>query len=76
MEYLLDENQKFTQKWLWAILLIFPILSLLPLEGNEEIKIHYVLIGFGIPLLFYTFQLRIKINLEGLHYQFFPFHYT
>jgi hypothetical protein len=45
-----------------------------PFDENP-INLYYVLIGIGIPLLFYTFQLRIKVSSEGLHYQFFPFHF-
>ena len=74
MKYLFEENQRFTQWWLWVILLSFPIISLGPFDENP-INLYYVLIGTGIPLLFYTFQLRIKVNSEGLHYQFFPFHF-
>lgn len=74
MKYLFEEKQKFTQWWLWIILLSFPIISVSPFDENP-INLYYVLIGIGIPLLFYTFQLRIKVNSEGLHYQFFPFHF-
>jgi hypothetical protein len=35
---------------------------------------NYVLIGLVLPLIFYLFELRIKVSKEGLHYQFFPFH--
>ena len=73
MKYLFEENQKFTQWWLWVILLSFPIMSFGPFDENE-ININYVLIGFMLPLIFYLFELRIKVSAEGLHYQFFPFH--
>ena len=73
MKYLFEENQKFTQWWLWVILLSFPIMSFGPFDENE-ININYVLIGFMLPLIFYLFELRIKVSQEGLHYQFFPFH--
>ena len=74
MKELFEENQRFTQWWLWVILISFPIMSVGPFDENE-INLYYVLIGAGIPLLFYTFQLRIKVSTEGLHYQFFPFHF-
>jgi len=74
MEIIFEEKQKFTQWWLWVILLSFPIISFGPFDENP-INLYYVLIGLGIPLLFYTFQLRIKVNAEGLHYQFSPFHF-
>ena len=74
MKYLFEENQRFTQWWLWVILLSFPIMSLGPFDENP-INLYHILIGLGIPLLFYTFQLRIKVSVDGLHYQFFPFHF-
>jgi len=74
MKYLFEENQKFTQWWLWVILLSFPIMSFGPFDENE-ININYVLIGFILPVIFYLFELRIKVSNKGLHYQFFPFHF-
>lgn len=74
MKYLFEENQKFTQWWLWVILLSFPIMSFGPFDENE-ININYVLIGFILPLIFYLFELRIKVSNKGLHYQFSPFHF-
>ena len=73
MNYFFEENQKFTQWWLWVILLSFPIISVGPFDENE-INGYHVLIGLAIPLLFYLIELRIKVNEDGLHYQFFPFH--
>ena len=73
MTTLFEEKQKFTQWWLWVILLSFPIISVGPFDDNE-INLYYVLIGLAIPLLFYLFELRIKVNEKGFHYQFFPFH--
>jgi hypothetical protein len=74
MNYLFEEKQKFTQWWLWVILLSFPIIAFEPFDNNP-INYNYVLIGIAIPLLFYLFELRVKVNAEGLHYQFFPFHF-
>jgi len=73
MKYIFEENQKFTQWWLWVILLSFPIISFGPFDDNQ-LNYYYVLIGFSLPIIFYIFQLRIKVNKKGLHYQFFPFH--
>jgi len=74
MKYLFEENQKFTQWWLWVILLSFPIMAFGPFD-DKPINYYYVLIGLLLPLLFFLFQLRIKVSSEGLHYQFFPFHF-
>jgi len=73
MGALFEEKQKFTQWWLWVILLSFPIISVGPFDDNE-INIYHVLIGLAIPLLFYLFELKIKVNEDGFHYKFFPFH--
>ena len=73
MSALFEEKQKFTQWWLWVILLSFPIISIGPFD-ESEINVYHVLIGFAIPLLFYFFELKIQVNEDGLHYQFFPFH--
>jgi len=35
MKYLFEENQKFTQWWLWVILLSFPIMSFGPFDEND-----------------------------------------
>ena len=73
MSTLFEEKQKFNQWWLWVILLSFPIISVGPFDDNE-INLYYVLIGLAIPVLFYLFELRLKVNKDGFHYQFFPFH--
>ena len=73
MRTLFEENQKFTQWWLWVILLSFPIISVGPFDEND-INIYHVLIGLALPIIFYLFELRIKIKEDGLYYQFSPFH--
>jgi len=74
MEILFEEKQKFNQWWLWAILLVFPLLSVVPFD-EKGINSYYVLIGISIPLIFYVFELRTFITSEGLYYQFFPIHF-
>jgi hypothetical protein len=73
MQVLFEEKQKFNQWWLWAILLIFPLLSVIPFDDNG-LNIYYVIIGISIPLIFYLFELRTFVTSEGLSFQFFPFH--
>ena len=74
MKILFEEKQKFNQWWLWVILLVFPLLSIMPFNG-DGINYNYVLIGITIPLMFYFFELKTFVTKEGLHYQFFPFHF-
>ena len=74
MEILFEEKQKFNQWWLWVILFIFPLLSIIPFN-DESVNIYYILIGFSIPLLFYFLELRVYVTTKGLFFQFFPFHF-
>ncbi len=83
-----SETQYFRQKWLWAIIIFFPTFSLYGIYeqiimgnpiGDKPISddglIWFtVLIGFGLPLLFYNIRLKTRVSEEGLHYQFFPIH--
>ena len=54
MEIFFEEGQKFKQWWLWVILLVFPLLSVVPFD-DKGINYNYVLIGIAIPLVFYFF---------------------
>ena len=75
------EEQKFTQPWLVALLLISAIVPAILLtkellDGTVEI-INYIslvlLIVFASSLIFF-FKLKTRIDATGIHYQFFPFH--
>ena len=83
-----SEIQYFRQKWLWAIIIFFPVFSMYgiyeqiimgnpvgekPLSDDGVIWFT-VLIGVGLPLLFYNIRLKTRVSEEGLHYQFFPIH--
>ena len=70
MIYLFEENQKFTQWWVW-ILLLWVSYSLV-ISINNSVSL---LIALLIPILFYLLELRVTVTKEGLHYRFFPFHY-
>ena len=35
MKYLFEENQRFTQWWLWVILISFPIMAFGPFDDKE-----------------------------------------
>ena len=70
MIYLFEENQKFTQWWVWVLLLW--VSCSLAISINNRISL---LIALLIPILFYLLELRVKVNKKGLYYRFFPIHY-
>jgi len=72
MNCLFEEKQKFTQWWIWILLLLPVIFALSNESSNSNIGGLILII---ILLLFYLFELRVKVNEEGIHYQFFPFHF-
>ena len=65
------EVQKFTQWWVWLILLL-PVIFLLSVEDPNYNFGTLILIV--IIILFYLIELRVSVNSHGIHYQFFPFH--
>jgi hypothetical protein len=83
-----EETQHFRQKWLWAIILFFPLFSLYGIYeqilmgnpigdqplSNEGLLLFSGLVGLGLPILFYQFKLKVQVTDKGLHYQFFPIH--
>ena len=75
------EQQKFTQLWLWCLLIAsFLLPCLIPLLTDDDVdflnddsKVVLVL-GLFFCLFFYLLELRVSVNQEGIHYQFFPLH--
>ena len=72
MNYIFQESQKFTQWWVWLILLLPLIFALLIEEPNSNFGILILII---ILILFYFLELRVRVNSKGIHYQFFPLHF-
>ena len=82
-----SEKQRFRQRWLWMLLLIFPVGSLWSLfqqiilgslfGGNaESIPVLFVLVVIGVmfTLFMYTTGLDTEVIEEGLRIRFWPFH--
>jgi len=82
------EEQHFRQKLLWLVILFFPAFSLYgiyeqvlmgnvigdkPLSDGGLISFSLI-VGLGLPVLFWFMKLRIKVTDQGMHYQFFPIH--
>ena len=73
------ETQRFTQWWLWLILIgvwssmVYSIITAPP-QTNAAV---YVSFGIGIllPLLFWQMRLITRITEEGIYVRFIPFHF-
>lgn len=79
------EEQRFTQTWLIVVLAfsaIVPIAIIIKEYLNENTKMttnEFILTLVGILvsiLLIFFFKLTTRIDEKGIHYQFFPFHFS
>lgn len=86
---LFKETQRFTQWWLWALLLgvnglfLYGLLRQILLEqqwGNNPLSTVWLFIIFGttffLTLLFRSFRLETRIKEDGIYVKFFPFHFN
>ena len=73
------ETQRFTQWWLWLVLMgpwgamIYSLFTDKPESG-----ISYVVSGVimcGLPILFWQMRLMTRITAEGIYVRFIPFHF-
>lgn len=86
-EVLFHERQKFTQWWMWIILLVINVLFLLgtykqvfndqqfgdkPMSNQGLIFITSMTIM--LTLLFAIFRLETQVKNDGIYVRFFPFH--
>ncbi|MFY8020686.1 MAG: hypothetical protein ACOVP1_05790 [Bacteroidia bacterium] len=77
-----EEKQRFTQWWLWLILLAVcsipyvPIMMGLDTQTDQWLGLlaMSILLFFIVGLLF-LIQLKTKVDEVGIHYQFIPFHF-
>ena len=79
------EQQRFTQTWLIILLamsIIVPIGIMIQEYAKENSKMttnEFVLTLVGIlvsVLCIFFFKLTTRIDEKGIHYQFFPFHFS
>src|SRR4030095_13745215 len=85
---LFREVQRFRQWWLWLVIVIGPLTVWLStyrrfvlgeragtrqLPDNPQLLL-WVLIGIGLPLLFYSARLITEVRTDGIYIRFFPFH--
>ena len=80
------ERQRFTQWWLWALLLLlfsfmlYPIIAQLATnhDGFSLWNVHWsfwisITFAMGICILFALVQLKTVINQQGIFIHYFPF---
>jgi hypothetical protein len=81
-----EENQRFTQWWMWGIILLPFGIALkacydqfvlgVPF-GNKPMTntelIFFTLFGIGFAFFFWINQLKTKIDHHGIHVHFFPY---
>ena len=87
---LFREVQRFRQWWLWLVIAIGPLTiwystyhrfvlgestGTRPPPDNLLIVL-WVVIGIGLPLLFYIARLVTEVRHDGLYVRFFPFHFS
>jgi hypothetical protein len=74
-----NETQRFTQWWLWLILIgswitmMYSIATVSP-PTTISFLISFV-IGMLLPVLFWQMKLTTRITEEGIYVRFFPFHF-
>jgi hypothetical protein len=74
--YTFNETQRFTQLWIWGLLILVSAISIYgmasqPMEGWELVPLVVIL---GTVLgLFASMQLKTRIDESGLTFSFFPF---
>lgn len=85
---LFKERQRFTQFWLWAVVIgvasIFLIGFLYQVIGggsygarpvsDVQLSIISVLVGLGLPYFFYSMSLTTEVLSGVVQVRFFPFH--
>ena len=77
-----EEKQRFTQWWLWLILLAACVIPFIPVMMGLDSKtdqwlslLAMSILLFLIVGLLFLLQLKTKLDDEGIHYQFIPFHF-
>jgi len=85
---LFREVQRFRQWWMWLVIVIGPLTIWHSTYRRFILGEHYgkrqtpdglmvalwLLIGIGLPLLFYTARLITEVRTDGIYIRFFPFH--
>ena len=72
MQKIFLEKQKFTQWWIWAILLV-PIFF--HISEVSQMSFIYLTVMLLVIVFIYSITLTVIVKPDGLHYQFFPIHF-
>ena len=83
------EVQRFRQRWLWLVIIIGPLVSWYSTYHQFVLGEHWarqapdgvqlalwLLVGIGLPLLFYCARLVTEVRTDGVYVRFFPFHFS
>jgi Family of unknown function (DUF6141) len=85
---LFREVQRFRQWWLWLVIAVGPLMIWWAGYRQLTLRAHFgrnptpdglllalwLLIGIGLPLLFYSSKLTSEVRTDGIYIRFFPFH--
>ncbi len=79
---LFEESQRFTQWWIWAIILVALGVSIYAtmetIQMDESLfnwpNFRTIIPVFIIPALFYFLTLKTRVAENGIYVQFIPFH--
>ena len=84
------EVQRFRQWWLWLVVAMaalsiwfatyrrFALGERIGMKPTPDsiLLVIWVLIGIGLPVLFYNARLVTEVRSDGLYLRFFPFHWS
>lgn len=79
---LFEESQRFTQWWIWAIILVALGVSIYAtmetIQMDESLfnwpNFRTIIPFFIIPALFYFLTLKTRVSENGIYVRFIPFH--
>jgi hypothetical protein len=75
-----SETQKFSQWWVWVIILGAMVLPFADIFKNgfqsDDPEMYFILlIPFAVMVLFLSLRLETRVDGTGVYYKFFPFHF-
>lgn len=86
-EVLFREEQRFSQPWLWALVLvlagfawfalIYESYRSLALDGERQVWAvlpFWIIVGLGVPALVFACRLVVEVRRDAFYYRYHPFH--